>query len=221
MVLDNLAQDQKSLLKLGLIFKHIIYFFHNTGSGLSEIELHKVIFHPLTGLCVLRKPSGSPLSLGPCTDSEAWNYSPQKTLELKETQLCLQADEPGTMVKLGTICGDSNSRWEIISDSKMHLSLKLENVTSICMDVDSNNNVVVAGCKCLNDDNRCDPMSQWFKLVNSTKSGNGGNSFVDFDSIIDFGKRVFMESFEWFDIKISLNRFKANLVLLLRLKSAF
>ncbi|KHG22500.1 Endoglucanase E1 [Gossypium arboreum] len=191
------------------------------GLGLSETELHKVIFHPLTGLCVLRKQSGSSLSLGPCTDSEAWNYSPQKTLELKGTQLCLQADEPGTMVKLGTICGGSNSRWETISDSKMHLSLKLGNVTSVCMDIDSNNNVVVADCKCLNDDSQCDPKSQWFKLVNSTRSGNGGNSFVDFDSITDFGENVFMESFGWLDIKTSLDRFKASLALLLRLKSTF
>ncbi|KAB2036234.1 hypothetical protein ES319_D04G210200v1 [Gossypium barbadense] len=191
------------------------------GLGLLETELHKVIFHPLTGLCVLRKPSGSSLSLGPCTDSEAWNYSPQKTLELKGTQLCLQADEPGTMVKLGTICGGSNSRWETISDSKMHLSLKLGNVTSVCMDIDSNNDIVVAGCKCLNDDSQCDPKSQWFKLVNSTRSGNGGNSFVDFDSITDFGKRVFIESFGWFDIKISLDRFRASLVLLLGLKGTF
>ncbi|KAE8692593.1 putative Nucleoporin GLE1 [Hibiscus syriacus] len=157
------------------------------GPGLTEMELHKVIFHPSTGLCILRKPSINLLGLGPCTDSEPWNYSPQKTLELKGANLCLQADAFGTMAELGITCGGSNSKWEMISDSMMHLSLKLENGTLVCLDVDSNGNIIMNGCKCLNRDSRCDPESQWFKLVDSTRSGNLGKSFVDFDSTIDLG----------------------------------
>ncbi|OMO81585.1 hypothetical protein COLO4_23500 [Corchorus olitorius] len=70
------------------------------GPGLSETRVHKVIFHPATGLCVLRKSYFEPLRLGPCTDSEAWTYSPQKNLLIKGTYFCLQADESGTTAKL-------------------------------------------------------------------------------------------------------------------------
>ncbi|XWS63750.1 hypothetical protein CRYUN_Cryun06bG0128600 [Craigia yunnanensis] len=162
------------------------------GPGLSETKLHKVIFHPSTGLCVLRKSLVDPLRLGPCTESEAWSYSPQKTLMVKGTYFCLQADESGTLAKLGIICSESNSKWEMIADSKMHLSSKLRNGTSICLDVGSNNNIITNSCKCLNNDNHCDPGSQWFKLVNSTRSRSGEKSFLHFDSILALpGKEFF------------------------------
>ncbi|XVE74909.1 hypothetical protein DITRI_Ditri12bG0056400 [Diplodiscus trichospermus] len=162
------------------------------GPGLSETKLHKVIFHPSTGLCVLRKSLIYPLRLGPCTESEAWSYSPQKTLVVKGTYFCLQADEPGTLAKLGIICSESNSKWEMIADSKMHLSSKLINGTSICLDVDSKNNIVTNRCKCLNKDNKCDPGSQWFKLVDSTRCRSRGKSVLHFDSILDLpGKEFF------------------------------
>ncbi|XVF43864.1 hypothetical protein PTKIN_Ptkin02bG0074500 [Pterospermum kingtungense] len=154
------------------------------GPGFSETKLHKVIFHPATGLCVLRKSLIDPLRLGPCTDSESWSYSSQKTLVVKGTYFCLQADEPGTLAKLGIICTDSNSKWEMIADSKLHLSSKLRNGTSICLDVDSNNNIVTNSCKCLNDDNNCDPGSQWFKLVDSTRSRSGENAFLGLKAFI-------------------------------------
>ncbi|KAE8654423.1 putative Nucleoporin GLE1 [Hibiscus syriacus] len=94
-----------------------------------------------------------------------------RLLELKGSNLCLQADESGTMAKLGINDDGSNSKWEMISDSIMHISSTLKNGKSVCLDVDSNNNIVMNGCKCLNQDNRCDPGSQWFKLVDSTRSG--------------------------------------------------
>ncbi|XWS22719.1 hypothetical protein CRYUN_Cryun29cG0060500 [Craigia yunnanensis] len=140
------------------------------GPGLSETKLHKVIFHPSTGLCVLRKSLVEPLRLGPCTDSEAWSYSPQKNLVVKGTYFCLQADESEWLAKLGIFCSESNSKWELIADSKMQLSSKFRNGTSICLDVDSTNTIVTNSCKCLNEDNECDPGSQWFKLVDSTRS---------------------------------------------------
>ena len=155
-----------------------------------------MIFHPSTGLCVLRKSLVDPLRLGPCTESEAWSYSPQKTLVVKGTYFCLQADESGTLAKLGIICNESNSKWEMMADSKMQLSSKLRNGTSICLDVDSNNNIVTNSCKCLNNDTQCDPGSQWFKLVNSTRSRSGEKSFLHFDSIPDFpGKEFFCNLF--------------------------
>ncbi|KAJ6313481.1 hypothetical protein OIU77_014889 [Salix suchowensis] len=140
------------------------------GPGLSEANPHKVIFHPSTGLCVLRKSMLEPLRLGPCTKSEAWNYTPQKILSVKGTYFCLQTDDLAKPAKLGIICTDSNSKWETISDSKMHLSSKASNGTPVCLDVDSNNTIVANTCKCLSKDNTCDPQNQWFKLVNSTRS---------------------------------------------------
>ncbi|KAK4597849.1 hypothetical protein RGQ29_015389 [Quercus rubra] len=154
------------------------------GPGLSETKLHKVIFHPLTGLCVLRKSLFEPLRLGPCTNSEGWSYSAQKTLTLKGTYFCLQANELENPAQLGIICTDSTAKWETISDSKMHLSTKVNNGSTACLDVDSENTIVVSTCKCLGRDNMCDPGSQWFKLVDSTRSSISTKSFLQMDSIL-------------------------------------
>ncbi|KAH1196419.1 Glycosyl hydrolase 5 family protein [Glycine max] len=134
------------------------------GPGLSEVEAHKVIFHPLTGLCISGKLE--PLKLGPCSNSEGWEYTAQKVLSVKgRNSTCLQAEGEGKEAKLGNEC----SVWEIISDSKLHLSSKINNASDVCLDVDSNNNIVTNACKCLSGDKTCDPASQWFKLVDSTR----------------------------------------------------
>ncbi|XP_010250986.1 PREDICTED: uncharacterized protein LOC104593039 [Nelumbo nucifera] len=143
------------------------------GPGLSsEVTPHKVIFHPSTGLCVVRKSLMMELlKLGSCTESEAWSYTPEKTLSLKDTNLCLQADELGEAAKLGIICSDLSSRWDMISDSKMHISSNLTNGSTVCIDVDSNTNTIITSqCKCLTKDHTCDPSGQWFIIVNSTRS---------------------------------------------------
>ncbi|GFY91465.1 cellulase (glycosyl hydrolase family 5) protein [Actinidia rufa] len=62
------------------------------GPGLSEVKRHKVIFHPSTGLCVIRKSLVEPLRLGPCTESESWSYTQQRTLTIKGTYFCLVTD---------------------------------------------------------------------------------------------------------------------------------
>ncbi|KAG7980014.1 hypothetical protein I3843_05G159000 [Carya illinoinensis] len=147
------------------------------GPGLEETNRHKVIFHPLTGLCVLRKSLLEPLRLGPCTDSEAWSYTSQKTLKLLGTRYCLQAEGLDDPAALGIICTVLGSKWEVISDSQMHLSTKVGNGTTVCLDVDSSNNVVTTTCKCISRDNMCDPESQWFKLVNSTRSSKAKEIF--------------------------------------------
>ena len=129
-----------------------------------------MIFHPLTGLCVLRESIYKPLKLGTCNKSEAWKYLPQRTLKLKGTDFCIEAFRLGEPAMLGYTCALSSYQWETISDSKMHLSSKVFNGSRACLDVDSENTVVVNSCKCLSRDNMCDPGSQWFKLVDSTNS---------------------------------------------------
>jgi hypothetical protein len=134
-----------------------------------------VIFHPSTGLCVLRKSLLDPLTLGPCASSDSWKYTPQKILLVRGTYFCLQVEGLGKPARLSIICSDPNSKWEAISDSKMHLSSKVGN-DSVCLDVDSNNIIVTNTCKCLSRDNMCDPGSQWFKLVDSTRSPSSAES---------------------------------------------
>ncbi|KAE8698959.1 Cytochrome P450 86A2 [Hibiscus syriacus] len=138
--------------------------------GLSEVKPHKVIFHPLTGLCITRKSFDHRLRLGPCTNSYAWSYSPHKTLLVNGTHYCLQANGSRTSGKIGIFCTGSNSKWEMISDSKMHLSTKLGDGKSICLDVAPDKTIITNSCKCISKDNTCDPSSQWFKLVDSTRS---------------------------------------------------
>ncbi|KAG5521998.1 hypothetical protein RHGRI_034271 [Rhododendron griersonianum] len=162
------------------------------GPGLSEAKLHKVIFHPLTGLCVLRKSLLEPLKLGPCAGSDAWTYSQQKTLTVKGTYFCLKADGLGKPAKLSIFCSDNTSKWEQISDSKMHLSSQLDNGTMVCLDVDPETNIIVTNtCKCLSRGNTCEPGSQWFKIVDSTMSIGATTSFNRLNSMLDFfGKNI-------------------------------
>lgn len=160
-------------------------FLENAGPGLSNVRPHQIIFHPATGLCIVRKSIVKPLQLGSCTESDEWTYTPQKMLAVKGTYFCLQADGVGKPAKLGIICSGSNSKWEMISDSKMHLSSKLLDGTTVCLDVDSGNNVVTNLCSCLNVDRTCDPGSQWFKIVNSTRSSSGEKVPLPGETIAD------------------------------------
>ncbi|KAK7318680.1 hypothetical protein RJT34_03385 [Clitoria ternatea] len=139
------------------------------GPGIIEGNPYKLIFHPSTGLCVIRKSSEEPLKLGPCSFSEGWKYTPQKTLLINDSNFCIQVENEKKPVTLGTICSNPNSKWEIISDSMMHLSSKLSDGSSLCLDVDDNNIIVSNACKCLSKDNSCDPRSQWFKLIDTGK----------------------------------------------------
>ncbi|XP_043699089.1 glycosyl hydrolase 5 family protein-like [Telopea speciosissima] len=139
-------------------------FFQGPGSG---AKYYLVIFHPSTGLCVLEQSESQPLKLGLCDKSQAWEYTKEKTLLLSGTSLCLQADGIGKLAKLGRNCNDITSKWDKISDSGMHLST---NVT-LCLDIDSSKTIVTNTCKCLTEDT-CDPSSQWFKLVSSSRTLN-------------------------------------------------
>ncbi|KAK7247370.1 hypothetical protein RIF29_42252 [Crotalaria pallida] len=137
------------------------------GPGITQGNSYKLIFHPLTGLCVTRKSLLEPLTLGPCSTADGWKYTPQKILTITGTYFCLQAVKEGMPAKLSIICSDPNSKWEMISDSKLHLSAKVSDGTSVCLDVDDNNKIVTNACKCLSRDSTCDPGSQWFKLIDS------------------------------------------------------
>ncbi|CAN6268272.1 unnamed protein product [Urochloa humidicola] len=156
------------------------------GPGLAEAAPYAVLFHPVTGMCVLRRrgESAAALELGPCGETEAWEYSAeQQRLAPKDggggspspAQLCLRAEGAGRPASLGASCGDAMARWRLVSDSKLHVAA---NATSagggdgaLCLDVGADGRSVVTNpCRCLSADNSCDPESQWFKMVTSTRS---------------------------------------------------
>lgn len=173
----------------------ICSFLLNAGPGYNEIHPHKVIFHPMTGLCIKRKSIYEHLVLGPCSEAEAWTYTPQKTLTVMGTYFCLQADGLALPAKLGVICSYASSKWETISDSKMHLSSKLADGSGVCLDINSNNVVVTNACKCLSRNSTCDPGSQWFKIIDSTRCISSTKSFLGINSIFSFGVKNLLASF--------------------------
>ncbi|KAD2803949.1 hypothetical protein E3N88_37326 [Mikania micrantha] len=133
-------------------------------SDLSNTNEHKILFHPATGLCM----QSHSLSLGPCSEAVALDYTLEKILSVKSTNYCIQANEVHMPLTLGIMCDDSSSKWEAISASKMHLSAKNKNGTIVCLDIDHKNIIVTNICKCLSTEYLCDPSSQWFKIINST-----------------------------------------------------
>ncbi|KAM7265999.1 hypothetical protein ACFE04_003682 [Oxalis oulophora] len=139
------------------------------GPGLSN-NTYKVIVHPLTGLCVKSLEKAS-LALRPCNETDGWTYTNQRNIvSVKQNFKCLRAIAEGKSAILDRHCNKEGSTWDKISASKMHLSTN-NNIPSrnstLCLDVDSKNKIVTSACKCLGNDNSCDPASQWFKLVDS------------------------------------------------------
>lgn len=104
----------------------------------------------------------SELTLGPCTKDEPWSYSHGDRLEIKGGhKSCVEGETSvGSSVKLGKKC----TKIKRISATKMHLSFKNNDGLLVCLDVDSDNNIVANHCKCLTGDISCEPASQWFKI---------------------------------------------------------
>ncbi|KAL1199936.1 Glycosyl hydrolase 5 family protein [Cardamine amara subsp. amara] len=130
-------------------------------------EVYNLVFHPLTGLCMLQSISDpTKVTLGLCNESQPWSYTPDNTLTLEDKSLCLE----NTGLKLSETCSSPNlSKWQTISASKMLLAAKSTNNT-LCLDVDEANNLMASKCKCVKgEDSSCDPISQWFKIVKVSK----------------------------------------------------
>ncbi|KAG8082389.1 hypothetical protein GUJ93_ZPchr0014g46641 [Zizania palustris] len=149
------------------------------GPGLAEAAPYTVLFHPVTGQCVVRRSLMQPLELGPCGETVAWTYTEkQQRLALRDSPLlCLRAEGAGRPARLGISCGDELARWRLVSDSKLHLAVNASSSYSgngggdmLCLDVGGDGRSLVTNpCRCLSSDNSCDPESQWFKLVSSTR----------------------------------------------------
>ncbi|CAL9765766.1 unnamed protein product [Musa acuminata subsp. burmannicoides] len=135
-----------------------------TGQVYASRRPSNVIFHPPTGSCVLRKSATDPLRLGPCNQSDDWNYTPQKFLVVKGTYFCLQAVDSGKPAKLGIVCSESDSSWDITSKSKAQISKELPDGTALCLDIDPENTLITNPCLCLSI-GTCDRESQWFEFT--------------------------------------------------------
>ncbi|RCV34173.1 hypothetical protein SETIT_7G139600v2 [Setaria italica] len=154
------------------------------GPGLpNSREPYNLIFHPQTGLCVLATSSKS-LELGPCDRSNAWNYTSAYELVVKSTGQCLQAKSVGENAKLGTDCSKPSSKWQLISNSRMHVSAELtKNGTRVCLDAGPDGAIITNQCKCLIIDPACNPESQWFKVILSSRDTPGGSSILQLPSV--------------------------------------
>jgi len=156
------------------------------GPGLPNThEPYNIIFHPQSGLCVLAR-SSKLLELGPCDESNAWNYTSAYELVVKSTGQCLQAKSVGNDAKLGTDCSKPSSKWHLISNSMMHVSAELtKNGTRVCLDASPDGAIRTNQCKCLSVDPTCDPESQWFKVILSSRDipGASGDTILQLPSL--------------------------------------
>jgi hypothetical protein len=132
------------------------------------------IFHPPTGLCILRYRLTDPLTLGPCDYSDSWYYTPQNFLIVKGTYYCLQGVGPHHPARLNINCTPSNSAWEILSSyDKTYFSTVLEDGSKVCLDVDGNDRVITNPCnggREIAEDQEVANDSQWFKLIEEPRA---------------------------------------------------
>nr|CAB3450253.1 unnamed protein product [Digitaria exilis] len=150
----------------------------NQGPGYADALPYTVLFHPVTGLCVVRSgAAAATLELGPCNETDAWGYAPpSSTLVLRDAAglPCLRAEGRGQPARLGTkACGDAASTWRLASDSGMHVAaveMGGGDGGMVCLDVgEDGRSIVTNPCACLRGDGTCDPERQWFKMVTSTR----------------------------------------------------
>ncbi|KAL6899656.1 hypothetical protein ACP4OV_006314 [Aristida adscensionis] len=160
------------------------------GPGYVDELPYAMLFHPLTGLCAVRRGGAAAaaaltLELGPCNETEAWAYAPPaSTLALRGAAAhglglpCLRAEGRGRPARLGAAaCGDALSTWRLVSDSGMHVAVAAPPGLGagagggmLCLDVgEDGRSIVTNPCRCLRADATCDPERQWFKLVTSTR----------------------------------------------------
>ncbi|KAL6851459.1 hypothetical protein ACP4OV_020392 [Aristida adscensionis] len=171
------------------------------GPGLAEAPPHAVLFHPATGLCVVRRrrgsppammlpPTAQPLELGPCNETDAWAYTAEHRLVLEDRllTLCLRAGGAGEPARLGlgrAGCAGAPARWLLVSESKLHVAVHAPPPSSgsghmLCLDVGADGRSLVTNrCRCLSGGGGgCDPEGQWFKLVSSTRSVASNNNIL-------------------------------------------
>ncbi|XP_074585855.1 uncharacterized protein LOC141841577 [Curcuma longa] len=128
------------------------------------------IFHPSTGLCVMRSKITEPLRLGPCSKADSWRYTPQQFLMVTGTYFCIEPVGLGDPIRLSIIC---ESRWAFASESESesegptHLTTELGDGRKVCLDSDADGILVANSCNQFDGDQAVKQGvdSQWFKLA--------------------------------------------------------
>ncbi|CAN1175949.1 Glycosyl hydrolase 5 family protein [Linum perenne] len=147
----------------------------------SRVEKAYLLFHPQTGDCMSNNKSTMEVYMGNCDrQSSRWTYNGDDSpILLINSNYCLRAAGEGVRVQLTTECNTLQSKWRMLSASKLHLAAKDVNSTSgeyLCMKRDSvfAADVFTTKCICLSgDEPGCldggllNPTSQWFKFVES------------------------------------------------------
>lgn len=89
-------------------------------------------------------------------------------LKIQGTELGLHTDGAEQLLTLGTNCDGMDSKWDVICATNMLFSSLSSR--SIFLDTGPNGRDFVTNpCRCLQVKEQCDPESQWFKLVRSTR----------------------------------------------------
>lgn len=107
--------------------------------------------------------------------------------------MCLQADHLEKPALLGSSCKDKISIWNLISETKMHISSTTHEGVPVCLDVDSSNTIVTSTCECVTGDKTCNPEQQWFKLVDSARNTKGKPS-IQYKPILDLQKDYYVSN---------------------------
>ncbi|ONK58169.1 uncharacterized protein A4U43_C09F8930 [Asparagus officinalis] len=135
------------------------------GPGLNN-PLNTVLYHPKTGSCVVQDGStNSSLHLGPCDSPRGWKYNGQ-TIQLVNSDSFLKESGAGQPVTLENFANSGSFKWDLISNSKLHITSQ----TNLCLDIGSDGSTLITNpCNCIGKDKNCDPEGQWFKMVPSNR----------------------------------------------------
>ncbi|OVA18921.1 Glycoside hydrolase [Macleaya cordata] len=132
----------------------------------SKLPINHVMYHPLSGNCVLVDDSNS-IQLTDCLNRSHWSYGGDETpINLVGTSMCLKAVGDGLPVTVSTDCSSNQSNWRVISSSNLQLSTMDEQGKSLCLENNSST-ILTKECLCPTDVEKCqdNPEIQWFKLV--------------------------------------------------------
>uniref|UniRef100_A0A0A8XTW5 Uncharacterized protein n=1 Tax=Arundo donax TaxID=35708 RepID=A0A0A8XTW5_ARUDO len=66
----------------------------------------------------------------------------------------------------------------------MHVAAELtKNGTRVCLEANPDGAITTNQCKCLSVDPTCNPESQWFKIILSSRDTPGGSSMLQLPSL--------------------------------------
>ncbi|XP_058102111.1 glycosyl hydrolase 5 family protein-like [Magnolia sinica] len=150
-----------------LLIKKKKFFNADPGSNGSS---YLILYHPLSGHCIEGSKDGN-IQATDCQRRSKWIYNGNKTpIQLMGTDQCLRVAGNGLSPILSTNCSDDQSRWRMVSSSKLQIATMDAQGGFQCLEKSSSNSstIITSQCLCLNE-STCDenPETQWFNFVSS------------------------------------------------------